>query len=207
MRQVTTLQEPVAGAVGCGIDPLERRVHMVVDIGGGTAEVTAFCYGDVLTARSCRVAGDEMTVAIRQRLRDAHGLVVGEHSSEQVKIRASQQMEDGLVVHGRDAATGRPRATTVSLEETVEVLRPITNSIIETLAACLDDLPPETSGDVLADGVLLFGGASLTLGFRDALEQAFGFPVKTADNPLTCVAAGAARAVRNPSLLTAYGRG
>ncbi|MBV9315448.1 MAG: rod shape-determining protein [Pseudonocardia sp.] len=206
IKRVTTLDEPIAGAIGCGIDPLERRVHMVVDIGGGTGEVTAFCYGGVLAARSCRVAGDEMTLAIHRYLREEHQLVVGEQRAEQVKIRAGVEASASLTVQGRDAATGRPRVSTIPLDEIVKVVEPITESIIQTLAACLDDLPPETCEDVMADGVLLFGGGSLTLGFRDALERAFGFPVKMAGNPLTCVAEGAARALRSPGLTEAYAR-
>jgi rod shape-determining protein MreB and related proteins len=147
-----------------------------------------------------------MTLAIRRYLREEHQLVVGEQRAEQVKIRAGVEASASLTVQGRDAATGRPRVSTIPLDEIVKVVEPITESIIQTLAACLDDLPPETCEDVMADGVLLFGGGSLTLGFRDALERAFGFPVKMAGNPLTCVAEGAARALRSPGLIEAYAR-
>ena len=206
IRPVTALDESIAGAVGCGIDPLERRVHMVVDVGGGTAEVSAFCFGGVLTHRSSKLAGDEMTLAVYRHLREQHHLYVGELVAEDVKIRAGAGEDDPLVVQGRDAATGRPRLATVRAAEVAEAVRPITDEIIRTLAACLDDLPPQAIGDVLGEGVLVFGGGSLVRGFSEHLERGLGLPVKRAEEPLTCVAEGAARASRIPRLLAAYGR-
>jgi rod shape-determining protein MreB len=130
---------------------------------------------------------------------------VGEQTAEDLKIRMGFETEPSVVVPGRDAGTGRARLATVPVAEIVHVVEPITDSIVETLAACLDDLPPEAAGDVLADGVLVFGGASLTRGFGERLERSFGFPVKVAENPLTCVAEGAARCVRTPAVTQAYG--
>jgi rod shape-determining protein MreB len=206
MSGTTVLDESIAGAVGCGIDPLERRVHMVVDVGGGTAEATAFCFGGVVASRSCRVAGDEMTVAVHQHLREHHQLAVGEQAAEEVKVQAGFDAEPSLVVHGRDIGSGRPRLETIPVVEITEVLRPITDTIVRTLVGCLEDLPPQAAGDVLADGILMFGGAALTSGFDQGLERAFGLPVKRAENPLTCVAEGAARCLRSPGVLEAYGR-
>jgi rod shape-determining protein MreB len=207
IRPVTALDESIAGAVGCGIDPLERRVHMVVDVGGGTAEVSAFCFGGVLTHRTSKLAGDEMTLAVYRHLREQHQLYVGELVAEDVKIRAGASEDGPLVVQGRDAATGRPRLVSVPAAEVIEAVRPITDEIIRTLAACLDELPPQAIADVLAEGVLVFGGGSLVRGFSEQLERGLGLPVKLAEEPLTCVAEGAARALRIPRLLAAYGRG
>jgi rod shape-determining protein MreB len=204
IRRARALPEPIAGAVGCGIDVLERRVHVVVDVGGGTAEVSAFCYGGILAHRSCRVAGDEMTLAVTHHLREHHQILIGELTAEQVKIQTSTADAPTVTVQGRDASSGRPRVASVGLDELVEVVRPVVSSIIQTLAACLDDLPPQAVGDILADGVTLFGGGSLTRNFASSLELAFGFPVKLADRPLTCVAEGAALALRNPDLLNSY---
>jgi rod shape-determining protein MreB len=111
------------------------------------------------------------------------------------------------VVQGRDAGTGRARLATVPLTEVTEVIQPVIAAIIQTLSACLDELPPQATGDVLAEGVVLFGGGSLACGFAESLEKAFGFPVKHADQPLTCVAQGAAACLRKPELLAAYGHG
>ena len=206
IHRAWVLDEPIAGAVGCGIDPLERRAHLVVDVGGGTSEVTAFCFGGILAHRSCRVAGDEMTLAVSHYLREHHQLLVGELTAEQVKIRASTADEPSVVAQGRDAATGRPRLASVGLDELTHVVHPVIEGIIQTLTACLDELPPQATGDILSDGVILFGGGSLARGFGDSLERAFGFPVKLADRPMTCVAEGAATSMRNPQLLAAYAR-
>jgi rod shape-determining protein MreB and related proteins len=206
IRPVTALDESIAGAVGCGIDPLERRVHMVVDVGGGTAEVSAFCFGGVLAHRSSKLAGDEMTLAVHRLLREEHQLHVGELGAEDLKIRAAVADDEPLVVQGRDAATGRPRLATIRPAEVAEAVRPITDEIIRTLAGCLDELPPQAVADVLGEGVLVFGGGSLVRGFSTDLERGLGLPVKLAEEPLTCVAEGAARALRNRPLLAAYGR-
>src|SRR3954467_7453784 len=206
IRPVTALDEAIAGAVGCGIDPLERRVHMVVDVGGGTAETVAFCFGGVLAHRTSKLAGDEMTVAVSRHLREQHQLYVGELEAEDVKIRASAEENGPLVVQGRDAVTGRPRLATVQATEVADAVRPITDEIVRTLAACLDDLPPQALADVLAEGVLVFGGSSQVQGFPEELERSLGLPVKLAEEPMTCVAEGAARALRNRPLLAAYAR-
>jgi rod shape-determining protein MreB len=206
IRPVTALDDSIAGAVGCGIDPLERRVHMVVDVGGGTAETVAFCFGGVLAHRTCKLAGDEMTLAVSRYLREQHQLYVGEQEAEALKIRSSADDNGPLVVQGRDGVTGRPRLATVQAAEVTDAVRPITDEILRTLTACLDDLPPQALADVLAEGVLVIGGSSQVQGFPEELERSLGLPVKLAEQPMTCVAEGAARALRNRPLLAAYAR-
>ncbi|WP_199584376.1 rod shape-determining protein [Blastococcus sp. TF02A-30] len=205
IRPVTALDVAIAGAVGCGIDPLERRVRMVVDIGGGTAEAVAFCFGGVLAHRTSKLAGEEMTVAVARYLREQHQLHVGELEAEDFKVRSSSNGHGPLVVQGRDAATGRPRLATVPGTEVSEAVRPVTGEIVRSMSACLEDLPPQAIADVLADGVLVFGGASGFPGLTDELERTLGLPVRLADEPRTCVAEGAARALRDRRLLAAYG--
>jgi rod shape-determining protein MreB and related proteins len=205
IRPVTAIDNPVAGAVGCGVDPLERRVHMVVDVGGGTAEAVAFCFGGVLAFRTSKVGGDEMTVTVARYLREEHQLHVSELEAERVKVQSAEG--DGpLVVHGRDGGSGRARLATVQAAEVAVAVRPVVSEVVRALTACLDDLPPQGLADVLAEGVLVFGGASLVHGFTGQLESELGLPVKLAEEPLTCVADGAARALRNRPLLRAYGR-
>jgi len=207
IAKATALPEPIAGAVGCGLDPLDKRMQMVVDVGAGTAEVAAFCFGGVVTYRSSRTAGDEMTLAVYRYLRDQHQLITGELAAEQIKVRAATEDGPSLLVEGRDAATGRPGLATVPVADLTESIRPVTDAIIQDLASCLDDIPAQGVGDIMAEGILLFGGGSLIRGFDQLVEKAFGFPVKRAEQPLTCVAEGAARSLRNPTLLKGYGRG
>jgi rod shape-determining protein MreB and related proteins len=205
--RVDLIAEPIAGAVGCGIDPLTPRAHMVVDVGGGTAEVTAFCFGGILTSRSCRIAGDEMTVALHQYLRQEHGILVGELTAEDIKVRLRNI--DGavgsLVVEGRDLVTNRPKLVSLDAAEVAEALRPTVDGILEALGACLEDLPPQAVGDIMQDGVLAFGGGSLLQGFEGRLEQAFGFTVHHAARPLTCVAEGAAALLGQRRVISAFG--
>jgi rod shape-determining protein MreB len=204
LRRVRLVPEPIAGALGCGINPLEPRVHMVVDVGGGTAEVTAFCYGGILTHRSCRIAGDEMTMALYQYLRAEHQLIVGELTAERVKCRLSDEGSLSLLAQGIDAASGRPMLVTLSVTEVVEALRPTADAIVSTLAASLEDLPPEAVNDILEDGVWTFGGGSLLRGFDKLLQDAFGFAARPAARPLTCVAEGAAACLNHPEVLDAF---
>lgn len=194
--------EPMAGAVGCGIDPTEARTHMVVDVGGGTAEVTAFCFGEVVAHRSLRTAGDDMTVAVHNYLYNRFGIDVGETEAERVKISASTA-EGPLVARGRDAASGRPRLATLTVEEVRAAVRPVTTTIVETLAACMRDLPARCVTDVLDEGVLAFGGGSLLSGLDELLTDALGMPVHRAERPLTCVAEGAARCANDSVVLRA----
>lgn len=204
IRRVRLLPEPIAGALGCGLDPLESRARMVVDLGGGTSEVTAFCYGGVLAHRSCRVAGDEMTLALFQYLRSEHQLIVGEITAETVKCQAAADPNTSLVAQGMDAATGRPRLVTLGISEVVDAIRPTVDTILATLVNCMEDLPPQAADDILESGVIAFGGGSLMRGFDKLLEDSFAFPVRLAENPLTCVAEGAAMALSRKDVLQAF---
>ncbi len=199
------IPEPVAGAVGSGVDPLAPRTHMVVDVGGGTAEVSAFSYGGLLAQRSSRLAGDEMTLAVYQYVREQHQVIVDQVVAEDLKIRASTEDAPSLVVKGTDAATGRGRLLTVAVEEVSEAVRPVMDAIVQTLTACLDDLSARAVADVMDDGILAIGGGSLLVGFEKRMEAAFGFEVCLSAHPLTCVAEGAARALALPGVLDAYG--
>jgi len=204
LRRIRLIAEPIAGALGCGINPLEPRAHMVVDIGGGTSEVSAFCFGGFLTHRSCRVAGDEMTIALYQYLRNEHQLIVGELTAERVKCQLAAEENYSVFAQGLDAATGRPRLVTLGVGEVLDALRPTVDVIIQTLANCLENLPPQAVNDILEEGVWAFGGGALLRGFDKLLEDSFGFSVRLADDPLTCVAAGAAACFAHPEVLEAF---
>lgn len=194
--------EPLAGAVGCGIEPTEPRTHMVVDVGGGTAEVTAFCFSEVVAHRSLRTAGDDMTLAVHRHLLDSYGIDVGETEAERLKIDASAG--DGpLVARGRDAASGRARMVSLSPTEILEAVRPVCETIVAALAACLRELPARSVTDVLDEGILAFGGGSLVPGFDELLSDELGLPVHVAERPLTCVAEGAARCLADSAIYRA----
>ena len=209
VSRIDLVPEPIAGAIGCGIDPLQPHAHMVVDVGGGTAEVSAFCFGGILTTRSCRIAGDEMTLALLQYLRQEHQLIVGEITCEDVKVRLRDAATEGqpLVVEGRDVVSSRPRLLSLDAGDVAEALRPTVDGIVEALTGCLEDLPPQAVGDIMHEGVIAFGGGSLLAGFEQRLEEEFGFSVQHAARPLTCVAEGAAMVTTLPSVIAAYSAG
>jgi rod shape-determining protein MreB len=178
---------------------------MVVDVGGGTAEVTAFCFGGILTSRSCRIAGDEMTAALCHYLRQEHGLLAGELTVEEAKMQVGASRNGSVRVEGRDAASGRPRSLELKANEVTSALLPTVDAIIEALSAALsEDLPPQAVADIMKDGVVAFGGGSLLRGFGPRLEEALGFKVRVADEALFCVARGAARSLQRPALLKAF---
>ena len=204
IHKASLVPEPIAGAVGCGLDPLEARAHMVLDIGGGTSEITAFCYGGVLSHRSSRIAGDEMTLALHRYLRSEHRLLVGELSVEALKCRVDSDEGLSSVVQGIDLASGRPRLVTLEAAEVLDALRPTAEAIIAALAGALDDLPPQAADDILTEGVTVFGGSSMLRGFDKLVESAFAFPVRMAERPLTCVSEGAARCLTDADVLHAY---
>jgi rod shape-determining protein MreB len=204
IHKAELIPEPIAGAVGCGLDPLGTRAHMVMDIGGGTSEITAFSYGGVLSHRTSRIAGDEMTLSLHRYLRSEHQLHVGELTAEALKCRVD--VDEGLsqVVQGIDLGTGRPRLLTLESGEILDALRPTADTILAALAGALDDLPPQAADDILSEGVTVFGGTSLLRGFDKLIEAAFAFPVRMAESPLTCVAEGAARCLAEPDVVRAY---
>lgn len=204
IRNPVLVPEPIAGAVGCGLDPLEPRAHMVLDVGGGTSEITAFCFGGVLSHRSSRIGGDEMTLTLYRYLRSEHQLLVGELTAESLKCAVDDEDGPSPVVQGIDLATGRPRLKTLEPGEVRDALRATAGAIIDALAGALDDLPPQAADDILTDGVTVFGGSSLLPGFDKLVEAAFAFPVRMAERPLTCVAEGAARCLGDPDVLRAY---
>ncbi len=206
VRQVRLVPEPIAGAVGCGVDPMSPRAHMVVDVGGGTAEVTAFCFGGILASESCRVAGDEMTVALHQHLREAHQILVGELTAEDVKthLRGEDGPPGPIVIEGRDLVSGRPRVVTLDPAEVADALRPTVEGILAALGRCLDRIPPQAVADIMRDGVIAFGGGSLLRGFETQLEETLGFSVQYAERPLTCVAEGAAALLDMPAVVTSF---
>jgi rod shape-determining protein MreB len=204
IRKPELIPEPIAGAVGCGLDPLEPRARMVLDIGGGTSEITAFCYGGVLSHRSSRIAGDEMTLSLYPSLRAEHQLLVGELTAEALKCRVDAEQGLSSVVQGIDLASGRPRLLTLESEEILEALRPTANAIIAALAGALDDLPPQAADDILTDGLTVFGGSSQLRGFDKLVESELAFPVRMAERPLTCVAEGAARCLADADVVRAY---
>jgi rod shape-determining protein MreB len=193
--EVHLIDEPIAAAVGAGVDISEPAGRMVVDVGGGTSEVAIISMGAMVVQRSLRIAGYDFDDALIGWLRRDHGLIVGQPTAEALKVEigsaaavlAPQEGE----VRGRDAVSGLPRALTIGSDEVRAALSDPVRAIVDVVRGALERTPPELAGDVADTGILLAGGSSLLPGFPELLTEETGMPAYLADSPLTCVAEGA----------------
>jgi rod shape-determining protein MreB len=193
--EIHLIDEPIAAAVGAGLDISEPTGHMVVDVGGGTSEVAVISMGAMVVQRSLRMAGYDFDEALIGWLRRTHGLIVGQPTAEALKVEIgsafARDVELEGEVRGRDAVSGLPRALTIGSEEVRQALHEAVQAIVDAVREALEQTPPELAGDVGDTGILLAGGSSLLAGFPERLTEQTGMPARLADSPLTCVAEGA----------------
>ena len=200
-REVMLLDEPMAAAIGVGMPIDEPTANMIVDIGGGTTEVAIISYADVVFTRSVRVGGDEMDDAIRNYINRAYNLMIGERTSEEIKIVIGSAIplseELTLEIKGRDSVAGLPKTLHISSQEIREALDDTLSSIIDLVRSALERCPPELSADLVDRGFLLAGGGSLIRGIDTLLSDATGLPVMVAEDPLSAVANGTGVVLQN----------
>jgi rod shape-determining protein MreB and related proteins len=193
--EVHLIDEPIAAAVGAGIDISEPAGRMVVDVGGGTSEVAIISMGAMVVKRSLRTAGYDFDDALIGWLRREHGLIVGQPTAEALKVEIGSAApvlhELEGEVRGRDAVSGLPRALQIGSEEARSALKDAVQAIVDAVRGALESTPPELAADVAETGILMAGGSSLLAGFPELLSQQTGMPARLADSPLTCVAEGA----------------
>jgi len=174
---------------------------MIVDIGGGTAEVAVISLGSMVTSRSIRTAGDEVDEAIIAYMRRAHNLLVGERTAEQVKILIGCAWPDAeertCEVRGRDLMTGLPKSITVGSGEIREAIQEPVAGIAEAVRLTLEQTPPELSADIMERGIVLTGGGALLRGLDRLIAHETGMPVHLVDDPLTCVVMGTGLVLEN----------
>ena len=196
-REVYLIEEPMAAAIGADIPINEPRGHMIVDMGGGTTEVAVVSLGDMVVSKSLDVAGDELDEAIIQYFRRKYNLLVGETSSEDVKIKIGSVFpmpeEQVMEVKGRDQVTGLPKTVTITSEEVRQALADPIKLIIEVIKQTLEETPAELAADLVDTGIVLAGGGALLRGLPDLLSQETELPVVMAADPLTCVVMGTGR--------------
>ena len=192
---VSLIEEPMAAAIGAGLPVSEAIGSMVVDIGGGTAEVAVIALGDIVTSRSVRVAGDSFDSAIVQYLKKKYNLLIGERTAEEIKIKIGSAVpyegEGKMEVKGRNLLDGLPKSVTVTSEEVREALDDPVSQILDAVKATLEKTPPELSADIIDHGITLTGGGALLRGLDKRMTEETGMPVIVADSPLDCVADGA----------------
>ena len=193
-REVDLIEEPMAAAIGAGLPVFEATGSMVVDIGGGTAEVAVISLGDIVTKQSARVAGDHMDEAIITYVRKKYNLLIGERTAEQIKIRigSAYEYEDegSMEIRGRNLVDGLPKNVEITAAEIREALSDPLNSIIDAVRSTLEKTPPELAADVIDRGIMLTGGGALLRGLDKLMAEETGMPVHVADNPLDCVVEG-----------------
>ncbi|MFI3141717.1 MAG: rod shape-determining protein [Clostridia bacterium] len=191
---VSLIEEPMAAAIGAGLPVSEAIGSMVLDIGGGTAEVAVISLGDIVTSKSIRVAGDTFDSAISQYIKKKYNLLIGDRTAEDIKIKIGSVMEyDGegkMEVKGRNTVDGLPKSTIISSEEIREALADPINQIVELVKDTLEKTPPELLADIMDHGITLTGGGALLRGLDKLLSTQTGMPVNVADNPLDCVVEG-----------------
>ncbi|RLV49696.1 rod shape-determining protein [Nocardioides mangrovicus] len=198
-RRVYIIEEPMAAAIGAGLPVHEATGNMVVDIGGGTTEVAVISLGGVVASMSVRSAGDELDQAIITWLKKEHGLMLGEHTAEEIKMTLGSAyplpQEVDAEVRGRDMASGLPRTVTVSTREIRQAMEEPITVIVDAVRETLDQTPPELAGDIMDRGVVLTGGGALLRGLDELIRHETGIPVHVAQDPLTSVAMGAGKCV------------
>lgn len=198
-RDVKIIEEPIAAAIGAGIDIARPCGNMIVDIGGGTSDIAVISLGGTVVSASIKIAGDDFDDAIVRYMRKKHNLLIGERTAEDIKIRigsAYPRTESVTVdVRGRNLVTGLPKTITVTSEETEEALKDTTSQIVEAVHSVLEKTPPELAADIADRGIVLTGGGSLLYGLEELIESKTGITTMTAEDPMTAVAIGTGRYV------------
>lgn len=193
-REVYTVIEPMAAAIGAGLPVHDPAGSMIVDIGGGTTEVAVLSLKDVVFCRSIRVGGDELDRAIVQYVRRKFNLLIGERTAEMIKMKIGTVVEDTPVeaveVKGRDLMTGVPKTVTITSTEVHESLRETVATIVQVVREALENTPPELSADLVDSGIMLAGGGALLRGLDQLIAKQTGLPVQIADNALFAVVDG-----------------
>ena len=201
VREVYLVAEPMASAIGMGIPVSEPSGNMVIDIGGGTAEIAVIALNGMVCDMSVRIGGDEIDEAIVSYLKKTYNLLIGETTAEQIKIQIGSAfpLEDELEmeVKGRDLVAGIPKTLRITSTEIRDALNEPVSIIVEAVKQALEQTPPELSADILDKGIIMTGGTSQLRGLDERLRQETNLPVNVIDEPLTCVARGALKIIEN----------
>ncbi|MCB6414471.1 rod shape-determining protein [Dorea acetigenes] len=193
-REVLLIEEPVAAAIGAGIDISKPCGNMIVDIGGGTADIAVISLGGTVVNTSIKIAGDDFDEAIVRYIRKKHNLLIGDQTAEDIKIKIGTTYplveEETMEVRGRNLVTGLPKTITVTSSETEEAFRDATGQIVNAVIGVLEKTPPELSADILDRGIMLTGGGAMLRGLEELIGEKTGINTMTAEEPMKVVAIG-----------------
>ena len=198
-REVMIIEEPIAAAIGAGIDISRPCGNMIVDIGGGTSDIAVISLGGAVVSTSVKIAGDDFDEAIVRYMRKKHNLLIGERTAEDIKIKVGtcypRAEVDRMSVRGRNLVTGLPKSVEVTSEDCEEALRESTMQIVEAVHSVLEKTPPELAADIADRGIVLTGGGALLRGLEELLEEKTGINTMTAEDAMKCVAIGTGKFV------------
>ena len=198
-RRVYLIEEPLAAALGAGLNISGPNGHMIVDIGGGTTDIAVLTMNSIATSSSIKVAGNAFDDAIIKYVRRKHSMVIGQTTAEDIKIQIGcvypPQQDNSMVIKGREAKNGVPKEVTLLASEIYEVLRRPARLIVEELLSVLEDTSPELVGDISKNGITLTGGGSQLTGMDQLLTEFTGVPCTVADDPDSCVAFGCGKSL------------
>ena len=198
-KKVFLIEEPVAAAIGAGIDIAKPNGNMIVDIGGGTTDIAVISLGGIVEATSIKVAGDKFDEAIIKYIRRKHNVLIGERTAEEMKINIGcvypRPEDKTMEVKGRCLMTGLPKTITVSSNEMLEAFEEPAERILESIHSVLERTPPELVADVSTNGIVMTGGGSLIYGFDKLIEAKTGIATRVADDAISCVAYGTGKSL------------
>ncbi len=193
-REVFIIEEPVAAAIGAGIDIDKPYGNMIVDIGGGTTDIAVISLGGTVVSDSLKIAGDDFDQAIIVYMRRKHNLLIGERTAEDIKIKIGtcypREEEMTLDVRGRNLVTGLPKTVTLTSSETRDALAESATKIVDMIHSVLEKTPPELAADIADRGIVLTGGGALLYGLDKLIEERTSINTMVADDPMNCVAIG-----------------
>lgn len=193
-KQTFIMEEPMAAAIGAGLNVTEPSGNMVIDVGGGTTDIAVISLGGIVVAEALRVAGDKFDQAIVRYVRKQYGLAIGDQTAEEIKIQIGSAYPPterlSMSVRGRDLVTGLPRTIEMTSDEAHEALMEPVSAIVDGLRSVLERTPPELAADIMDKGIVLTGGGSLLRGLDHLLSVQTGIPVYVAEDPVSCVARG-----------------
>jgi len=207
-RAAYIIEEPLAAAIGADLPVNEPTGSMIVDIGGGTSEVAVISLGGIVVSQSLRIGGDEMDEAITYYLKKEHNLLLGERTSEKVKIEIGSafplENEEKMEINGRDLVTGLPKTIIITSQQIRKALEKTITDIVNSIIEVLDVTPPELASDIMKRGIVLSGGGALLKGLSERVSRETHCPVYLANDPLASVALGAGRCAEDFNTLKRY---
>ncbi len=207
-RHSFIIEEPLAAALGAGINISEATGNMVVDIGGGTSDIAVLSLGGIVCNTSLRIGGDKFDEAIIRYVRKEYNLMIGERTAEEVKWRVGtayvtdSNRNNSMEIRGRDLVTGLPKTVTITSAQSWTAIQEPVEAVIEGIKSVLENTPPELAADIVNNGIVMTGGGSLLEGLDLLLSRETNLPVHIAENAISCVAKGTGKALHEMSLLT-----